>query len=119
MSLDNAKLVIDRKQNLGELCQNVCQQHARFIAEIERANANDIQIVFLVEHGKNIRSLNDVNKWHNPRLKVSPKALTGQRLFKILYTISNKYKVDFVFCEKEDTAKKIIEILTNECKAVV
>ena len=26
-SLDNARLVIDRKQDLQELCGNVCQQH--------------------------------------------------------------------------------------------
>ena len=27
MSLDNPRLIIDRKQNLQELCGNVCQQH--------------------------------------------------------------------------------------------
>lgn len=30
MSLDNPRLIIDRKQNLQELCGNVCQQHERF-----------------------------------------------------------------------------------------
>ena len=29
-SLDNPRLVIDRKQDLQELCGNVCQQHERF-----------------------------------------------------------------------------------------
>ena len=38
MSLDNPWLVIDRKQNLSELCQNVCQDHKRFRSELERAN---------------------------------------------------------------------------------
>ena len=36
-NLDNPRLVIDRKQNLSELCLNVCQQHKRFVAELERA----------------------------------------------------------------------------------
>ena len=31
MSLDNPRVVIDRKQNLLEICSNVCQQHERFI----------------------------------------------------------------------------------------
>ena len=37
MSFDNPRLIIDRKQNLQELCGNVCQQHKRFIAAIMRA----------------------------------------------------------------------------------
>lgn len=36
-SLDNARLVIDRKKNLQELCGNVCQQHERFQKELKRA----------------------------------------------------------------------------------
>lgn len=34
MSLDNPRLIIDRKQNLQELCGNVCQQHERFKKEL-------------------------------------------------------------------------------------
>ena len=30
MSLDNPRVIVDRKQNLSELCQNVCQDHDRF-----------------------------------------------------------------------------------------
>ena len=37
MSLDNPRLIIDRKQNLQELCGNVCQQHERFRNELIRA----------------------------------------------------------------------------------
>lgn len=35
MSLDNPRLIIDRKQNLQELCGNVCQQHERFKRECD------------------------------------------------------------------------------------
>ena len=37
MSLDNPRLIIDRKQNLQELCGNVCQQHERFKKELIKA----------------------------------------------------------------------------------
>ena len=30
MNFDSPRLIIDRKQNLLELCGNVCQQHKRF-----------------------------------------------------------------------------------------
>jgi len=122
MSLDNPRLVIDRKQNLSELCSNVCQQHDRFRREIVRALENGIHIVFLCEHGSGISCLEDVIFWENPRGKkrsktsdgwkeIRTKATTGETLYKILNTISAKYDVDFVFCDKESTGNMIIEIL--------
>jgi len=111
MSLANAKYVIDRKQNLQELCGNVCQQHKRFKAELLRANELGIRVCVLVEHGENISCLEDVKSWNNPRLKVSPKATKGETLYKILDTLSWNYNVDFEFCKKSETGLKIIELL--------
>lgn len=110
-SLDNPRLAIDRKQNLSELCGNVCQQHERFKAELIRANQFGIKLIVLVEHGGSIRSLQDVMSWHNPRLKESPMAVSGERLYKILSSMSAKYNVDLVFCDKRQTGAKIIELL--------
>lgn len=111
-SLDNARVVIDRKQNLLELCGNVCQQHKRFKAELERANEYGIKLIVLCEHGRNIKSLQDVMKWENPRLKQSPLAVSGERLYKMLSAMSAKYGVEFLFCTKAQTGKRIIEILS-------
>lgn len=111
MSLDNPRVVIDRKQNLLEICSNVCQQHERFINELKRAKENGIKVIILCEHGGNIKSLSDVQGWVNPRLRTSPKAVSGKQLFKILFTIGQKYDVDFVFCDKRMTGYKIAEIL--------
>lgn len=113
MSLDNARLCIDRKQNLSELCSNVCQQHDRFRSELERANKLGIKLVILCEHGGQIKSLEDVLNWKNPRLKESPLAVSGERLYRILSTMSKKYNVDFVFCDKRNTGKEIVRILTE------
>lgn len=116
MNLDNPRLVVDRKQNLTEVCSNVCQDHERFRAELIRAQEAGIQVVILVEHGSPVDKLEDVIWWNNPRLKKSPKAITGERLYKILLTLERKYGCQFLFCKKEDTGKKIIELLgeTNE-----
>lgn len=111
MNLDNARLVIDRKQNLLELCSNVCQQHTRFVNELRRAEQFEIKIIFLVEHSRNIKSLEDVKDWVNPRLKKSPLAVSGERLYKILSTLERKYGVEFQFCDKQNTGKRIIQIL--------
>lgn len=111
MSLDNPRLIIDRKQNLLELCSNVCQEHERFTAELKRAQENGIKIIILCEHGGQLKSLEDVKKWKNPRLRTSPKAVSGEQLYKILRTINFRYGVDFVFCDKRMTGKMIVDIL--------
>lgn len=127
MSLDNPRIVIDRKQNLSELCSNVCQQHERFRNEIVRANENGIHIVFLCEHGHGIESFEDVLFWDNPRgtkrrktrrgwVEEKTKATTGETLYKILSTIQRKYGVEFLFCDKEQTGDMIIEILSEKEK---
>lgn len=141
MSFDNARLVIDRKQNLTELTNNVIQDHKRFVAELERCKELNIKIIILVEHGGNIKSLQDVIWWKNPRSEkrergedgkyhtvqveykreIKPKdkkpyimtyhPTTGLELYKKLVTMQEKYGVEFQFCDKRQTGKRIIEIL--------
>lgn len=113
-SLDNPRLVVDRKKDLQEIAGNVCQQHERFRAELIRAQDAGIQIVILCEHGGQIRSLEDVFFWDNPRRRTSKGAISGQRLFKILSTMKDKYGVRFEFCDKRQTGRRIVEILTND-----
>jgi len=112
-SLDNPRLVIDRKKDLLELCGNVCQQHERFQKELVRAMDAGIQIIILCEHGEEIKCLEDVYFWDNPRLKESPKATTGESLYKSLMTIKNRYNVRFEFCTKKETGSKIMELLND------
>lgn len=109
--LENPMLVIDRKQNLSEICNNVVQEHKRFTAELQRAKDIGIHVVILIEHSRNIRELDDVRHWVNPRLRVSPMAVSGERLYRILSTIEKHYGCEFRFCEKKDTGKRILEIL--------
>lgn len=110
-SLDNPRLVIDRKKDLQELCGNVCQQHDRFKNELFRALEAGIRIIILVEHGPEIQKLEDVYFWDNPRLLKSPKAVTGKSLYKSLLTIRDKYNVQFEFCTKHETGRRITELL--------
>lgn len=115
-SLDNPRLVIDRKKDLLELCGNVCQQHERFKAELTRALDAGIRIIILIEHGPDIQSLEDVYFWDNPRREKSPKATTGEALYKSMLTIRDRYKVRFEFCTKAETGTRIMELLSNDKK---
>lgn len=124
MNYDNPRLIIDRKQNLTELCGNVCQDHARFRRELLLAQENGIRLIILVEHGKGIRQLSDVIWWENPRRwkrrrnfqtgrweTVETKAMQGETLYKILCTQERKYGVKFLFCDKEETGREIVRLL--------
>lgn len=143
MSLDNPRLIIDRKQNLTELCGNCCQQHKRFKAELVRAQEMGIKLIILCEHGGKIKSLEDVAEWTNPRQYLWEKEVrkkwdipkecdfekalvelrshgvrlqpptSGEQLYKMLSTMSEKYGVEFQFCQKSETGKRIIEILSR------
>ena len=110
-SLDNPRLVIDRKKDLQEICGNVTQQHERFQRELFRAQEAEIQLIILIEHGDDIQSLEDVYFWDNPRLSKSPKATTGKSLYRSLCTIRDRYNVRFEFCTKRETGQKIMELL--------
>lgn len=124
MNLDNPRLIIDRKQNLTELCNNVCQDHDRFRNELIRANEASIDVIILCEHGKGVECLEDVIWWDNPRRHkriqdpetgkwkdITTKAITGEKLYKILCTLQRKYQCRFEFCNREETGKRIIELL--------
>lgn len=128
-SLDNPRLAIDRKKDLQELCGNVCQQHERFKAELIRAMQAGIKLIILIEHGEDIKSLEDVYFWQNPRKHeirwrykngkrekyvVSDKAVDGCQLYKSLCTIRERYNVQFEFCPKDKTGEKIMELLEND-----
>lgn len=125
-SLDNGRLVIDRKKGLLEICGNVTQQHERFRRELIRAREAGIRIIILCEHGHGIENLTDVYFWENPRLAkrkwimedgrpkqvpMYPNATSGPRLLQILYTIQQKYDVKFMFCDPSRTGEVIVELL--------
>lgn len=113
MSLDNPRLIIDRKQSLSELCLNVCQQHKRFTAELIRAKEAGIHIVILCEHGGKIKSLEDVREWINPQSREHSLAKNGESLYKTLKTMMAHYDFDIVFCDKRHTGQQIRQILSE------
>lgn len=125
-SLDNGRLVVDRKKDLNELCGNVTQQHERFRAEMVRAQQAGIRLIVLCEHGEGIEDLTDVYFWQNPRLTkrkwvtedgkprqvpAYPNATSGEQLMKTLQTIQQKYGVKFAFCDPARTGETIVRLL--------
>ncbi len=103
---DNPSVVIDRKQNLSELAQNLGSDKARFMNEIRLASELGVKLYILCEHGGQIHSIEDVKSWQNPH-----GLITGRELAERMYRVHISYNVEFLFCDKRCTGKRIAEIL--------
>lgn len=114
MSFDNARKVIDRKHNLQELAANCSEPDIkRFRAELERAKKLGVQLVILCEHGAKIKRLEDVIEWVNPVCKKHPIAMSGERLYKVLYALRSTYGIEIYFCNKRRTGAEIVRLLNE------
>ncbi|MEE1138602.1 MAG: ERCC4 domain-containing protein [Acutalibacteraceae bacterium] len=101
-------IAIDRKQNLDELARNLMNRadHSRFWKEVRRAKEQGTKMIVLCEHGGQIKSIPDVSGWHS---KYSP--VSGRALMDEIYRVHIAYGVEFLFCSKRSTAKRILELL--------
>lgn len=108
---NNQSVCIDTKKDLIEICNNVTKDHVRFRGEMLKAQKADIKLIVLCENGEGIKDIEDVKNWVNPRLKRNPQATTGEQLYKIMKTQEERYGIKYLFCEKEETGKLILELL--------
>lgn len=106
----NEKISVDRKQNLSELSRNLTNKadHSRFLKEVRRAMEQCIKLYILCEHGGKIKSIQDVAQWHDKYSGVD-----GRHLMDEIYRAHIAYSVEFLFCDKRCTARRILEILSN------
>lgn len=107
----NPTIIIDRKKDLQEVAGNVCQQHDRFIRELELAKELGYKMIVLVEE-PSITNVEQVFGWYNWRRKKNPRAVSGKTLHKIMVTIQEKYGVEWQFTTKQKCGEKIVELLS-------
>lgn len=109
--IEGGKTVIDRKQNLSEVCHNLmlASDKRRFMDEIRRGKEAGIDFILLIEHGGNVRCIEDVKNWKNKYSRVPPVVLMNA-----LHKLSVQYNVRVEFCRKSQTAKRIVELLEGE-----
>lgn len=105
---ENPRVVIDRKADLQEVCsnlQNGKENIHRFINECRRARADGFRFIVLVE-GTSCKTIVDVKAWKSKYTKH-----TGQWLYREMLRLFYAYGVEWMFCKRNETAKKILEIL--------
>lgn len=108
-------IAVDTKENMQEIAMDLCAEHERFRNECILAQKAGSQLYILVEtEWDDIRSIDDVHLWYNPRLIVTRRAITGSTLEKTMKTMRDKYGVKFMFCRPEEAAEIIIKILNGD-----
>lgn len=102
-------LTIDRKQNIEEISKNLTNpaDKKRFWNEVRLAYHRHLRLVVLIESQK-YRSLMDLRGWKSAYSPVNGVALVRQ-----MERLNRCYGVQFEFCQKRSTARRIIEILTK------
>jgi hypothetical protein len=113
----NQSICVDTKKDMNEIESNLIHDHERFKAECIRAKEAGIKLIILIQDSK-LKQLSDVFGWFNVRSKWSPKATSGRTLAKIMYSMKEKYGVDFQFTTKQNCGKRIVELLTEGIDAV-
>jgi len=114
-------VAVDTKQDIYELAMDIDQEHQRFKNEMVQAREFGCKLYILVENTHNVRSVADLAKWsedsehYRMRLAQSYKArrIEGSRLSKACITLSERYGAIFLFCHPDESAERIMEILTN------
>lgn len=106
---------IDTKKNMAEIAANIGgAEHVRFREECKLAKEFGCKLIILVENTEHIRSIEDVATWKNPRARYDKRSITGARLSKAMKTMSERYDVEFMFCDPADAGSIIEGILTDE-----
>lgn len=105
--MDGGSISVDRKQSLEELSHNLLNpaDKKRFWAEARLAYNLGIRLIVLVESNR-YKAQAEIQGWHS---KYSP--ATGYAVMRQMDKIRRCYGVEFIFCSKRTTAKRIMEIL--------
>lgn len=105
---EGGTISVDTKRSVDELAANMLNRndHARFLREAKRATDSGIKLIVLLETSK-YKSIPDLREW---RSKYS--GITGRALMDAIYKTHISYGVEFLFCPKISTGRRIIELLS-------
>ena len=114
--LDGGAISIDTKRSVDELASNMLNRndHARFLREAKRAADSGIKLIVLLETSK-YKAIPDLREWRSKYSGISERALMDA-----IYKTHISYGVEFLFCPKISTGRRIIELLScTDSKSVL
>lgn len=111
-------VAVDSKASIQELAMDIDQEHERFRRELIKAKEMGIALTVLVENADGVRDLDGLAAWVEPaesfvKRKNAKRRISGLRLAKACMTMTDRYGVEWAFCDPYDAGEKVIEILTG------
>ena len=104
----NDTISVDRKASIDELASNLLNREdkSRFMREVRRAKESGLHLVVLIESNK-YHQIADLASW-----KSKYSGISGRSLMDAIYKTHIAYGVEFLFCPKISTGRRIIELLS-------
>jgi hypothetical protein len=102
--LPNGKIAVDTKQSVLELANDLYKDQCVFNRKYKKSWREKIKLYILVE--ESISCLQDLILWENKHSRIK-----GRYLVELMHNVQTSYGVDFVFCSKSETPKKLFELL--------
>lgn len=114
MDYNRPEIVIDRKQNIGELAKNVTVERSRFVSELNRAKIAGAKLIILVEQNRykdrdkwiHVETIEDLMLWSDKHTSIR-----GEAVYRRLSGLEYNYNIEVLFCDKRSTGKEILEII--------
>ena len=105
--IDGCAISVDTKRSIDELSTNMLNRadHDRFWREVRRAKDTGIKLIILIESNK----YTDIPSLIDRKSKYS--GVNGRSLIDAIYRAHISYGVEFIFCSKRATGRRIVELL--------
>jgi len=104
---------VDTKMNVAEIANCCLQSHLRFRSECQRAQDCGIKLIILIEE---MPPEGDLDNWVSPLDRNGEKKylFDPSTLKKVMATMTERYGVQFRFCDGRSTGRLLIEYLKGE-----
>lgn len=118
----DGKVVVERKRNLTEFASNCGRNHQQFKRELERLDESGWCMYILIEQPMKYE---EMEQWVNPHGRIKYRRLksgvlkqimpmSGAQMKAICDEWKRKHNIKFVFCDKRDSGREIINILARD-----
>lgn len=105
------RIAIDTKQDLKEIANNMCgnlKEKQRFREECKLAKSIGCKLIFLIEDS----SVSHIDQLYGKKVwLMSKRTIPGDQLATAMHIMSERYGVEFLFCNPSDTAEIINKLL--------
>lgn len=104
--LQGGQVCVDTKKDLLELAQDLHRDRLAFNKKYKKCYKENLKLIVLVE--EKVKSTRDIVNWRSKYTKI-----TGRYLLDMITDLRLSYGIRFMFCNRIDTGKCLIDLLTG------